>query len=721
MRGGGFTSLQKLAIALALVGLVGAGYFFLQSRATTEIALTLTTNPDLERGLVGHWTFDGNDVDWSSTTAEIRDRSGNNYHIEGQDGLSRVDSAPGVLGQGINFDGTTWSLQHSTMPYTFSDTSFSVAFWFKTTDTTTSGFFVSYDACDGGWGITLNSGTVGGFLKSAGSCGNVPASRETSTGEFNDDAWHHALLVFTTNTASSPGNDISIYIDGVLNQGSVSRDGSVYAGPASQKMQIMGRGSYSLMDASMDDVRIYNRVLSAEEVKRLYQLGATTKVAQTLDSNTTLETGLVGHWTFDGPMSSGIPDVSGNGYTGYFMSSVSTTSALAIGSIGQAVFVDGIDEHFPYADTVDNMSTFTMCAWVRPEALSNADGDPYMDIVSKGGALRLNNSGRYEMHVPTTGIYGWVYSSSFARLREWQHVCGIHYNTSTDPALYFNGAQEIYGPQGPSGTLPDNSTLQLYMGATSGNSTYATFYGGIDDVRVYNRALSAEEIRRLYALGGGVTIDGFVCGQSMVQDADLNTYDTLLIGSQCWMKQNMRVGTRISTSTSQTNNGIIEYYCIDNLDSNCTDNHPNYPDGGLYRWNEAMQYSTTEGAQGICPSGWHIPSHDEWTTLERAVCTSGTCATDFPYDTTTVYSWRGTDEGDKLGPNGSSGFEGNYAASFFQGEIYGARGIDTYMLSSTQVHISNVWGRNLDSSDDRVYRGEYDKNWAQSVRCLKDS
>lgn len=213
---------------------------------------------------------------------------------------------------------------------------------------------------------------------------------------------------------------------------------------------------------------------------------------------------------------------------------------------------------------------------------------------------------------------------------------------------------------------------------------------------------------------------GFVCGTSTVLDADANVYDTVQIGQQCWMKQSMRVGTRISTSTAQTNNGVIEYYCIDNLDSNCTDNHPNYPDGGLYRFDEAMQYSNTPGAQGICPSGWHIPTHDEWTTLERAVCTSGTCATDFPYDTTTIYSLRGTDEGDKLGPNGSSGFEGNYAASFFQGETYGSRVSRAYLWSSTRAGV-NAWGRELRTADDRVYRGVYGGSWAQSVRCLKDA
>ncbi len=88
-------------------------------------------------------------------------------------------------------------------------------------------------------------------------------------------------------------------------------------------------------------------------------------------------------------------------------------------------------------------------------------------------------------------------------------------------------------------------------------------------------------------------------------------YHTVQIFSQCWMKENLEAGTMIPGSQSQTNNGIIEKYCYANNQNNCTH------DGGLYLWEEMMQYNlTTEGAQGICPSGWHIPTDNEWKILE---------------------------------------------------------------------------------------------------------
>jgi uncharacterized protein (TIGR02145 family) len=97
------------------------------------------------------------------------------------------------------------------------------------------------------------------------------------------------------------------------------------------------------------------------------------------------------------------------------------------------------------------------------------------------------------------------------------------------------------------------------------------------------------------------------------------TYHTVLIGTQYWLKEILNVGTKIFGSTVQSNNGIIEKYCYDNLAANCI----TY--GGLYQWNETMQYSASGcNIQGICPSGWHIlPLDAELSTLSSAVSGDG--------------------------------------------------------------------------------------------------
>lgn len=99
------------------------------------------------------------------------------------------------------------------------------------------------------------------------------------------------------------------------------------------------------------------------------------------------------------------------------------------------------------------------------------------------------------------------------------------------------------------------------------------------------------------------------CGIPITDVRDGKIYNTVQLGPQCWMAQNLNVGTRINDNQNQANNGNIEKYCYTNLESNCD------VYGGLYQWKEMMQYSTTEGIQGICPTGWHLPTDAELTTL----------------------------------------------------------------------------------------------------------
>jgi len=99
----------------------------------------------------------------------------------------------------------------------------------------------------------------------------------------------------------------------------------------------------------------------------------------------------------------------------------------------------------------------------------------------------------------------------------------------------------------------------------------------------------------------------FFCGQTLSDPRDGKNYATVQIGTQCWMAQNLNVGTRIDGTATQANNGTIEKYCYSDNDANCT----TY--GGLYQWDEMMQYTTTQGVQGICPTGWHLPVDAEWT------------------------------------------------------------------------------------------------------------
>ena len=197
-------------------------------------------------------------------------------------------------------------------------------------------------------------------------------------------------------------------------------------------------------------------------------------------------------------------------------------------------------------------------------------------------------------------------------------------------------------------------------------------------------------------------------------------YNTVVIGTQCWLRENLDIGTMIaSPATMPTNNGIIEKWCNGADGNGHTTSGSCSTYGGLYSWDEAMGYVTTPGVQGICPPGWHIPTHDEWTTLERAI--NGSTA--FPYDATTT-GWLGTNEGSKLslltsGGTNSTGFTALLPGYRNTDGTFHSRSVNTYLWSSTDSG-GSAWRRSLYSSEARVNRSSYAKAYGFSVRCLKN-
>jgi len=127
----------------------------------------------------------------------------------------------------------------------------------------------------------------------------------------------------------------------------------------------------------------------------------------------------------------------------------------------------------------------------------------------------------------------------------------------------------------------------------------------------YVRAYIANETHIAY---GDQMIIKAVCG-GVSEISYGQTYIIIPIGNQCWMAKNLNIGDTATSNSSNSphsnvsDDGITEKYCYNNDLNNCS----SY--GGLYDWNEMMVYTHTEGAKGICPDGWHIPSRNEWERL----------------------------------------------------------------------------------------------------------
>jgi len=172
-------------------------------------------------------------------------------------------------------------------------------------------------------------------------------------------------------------------------------------------------------------------------------------------------------------------------------------------------------------------------------------------------------------------------------------------------------------------------------------------------------------------------------------------YNTVIIGNQCWLKENLDVGTMIAGSSQQQSGNGIEKYCYGDVPANCT----TY--GGLYQWNEAMQYSTTPGTQGICPIGWHIPTYDEFQTLKTAVSNDGSAL--------------------KATGTNTSGFSALLAGHRDYGGPFLNLDYSTNFMSSTGLNTTDAYGMYLIINDSNIYFGSYYfKYYGFSVRCVKD-
>lgn len=198
-------------------------------------------------------------------------------------------------------------------------------------------------------------------------------------------------------------------------------------------------------------------------------------------------------------------------------------------------------------------------------------------------------------------------------------------------------------------------------------------------------------------------------------------YNTIQIFSQCWLKENLNIGTMIPGAEIQQDNEVIEKYCYNDDEDSCTIY------GGLYQWTEMMQYKTTPGKQGICPPGWHIPTDFEWKVLEGAV-DSQFGINDPEWDEGGI---RGYDVGINLKATNSWNIGGNGIDLFgFSGLPSGACDLDGsfnwfgdcgYFWSSSEAISPTKWSRALFYNYNNDVRHEIHWGYGISVRCLKNN
>lgn len=186
-------------------------------------------------------------------------------------------------------------------------------------------------------------------------------------------------------------------------------------------------------------------------------------------------------------------------------------------------------------------------------------------------------------------------------------------------------------------------------------------------------------------------------------------YHGVKINSRCWLKENLNVGKRINGSQTQNaGNDTIEKYCYDDLESNC-DIY-----GGLYQWDEMMKASTTPGSQGICPTGWHLPTDEEYAAMANFLG-GDTLAGGKMKETGTIH-WLSPNNG-ATNSSGFTALPGGYrdVPDKFKTLKYNA-----LYWSSSENGGTVAWYRSMYFSSEILFLYSGQKISGFSVRCLKD-
>ncbi len=282
----------------------------------------------------------------------------------------------------------------------------------------------------------------------------------------------------------------------------------------------------------------------------------------------------------------------------------------------------------------------------------------------------------------------------------------------------------------PNPTKADNMTID---GNGLGRFT-SSITGLTDNTTYYVRAYATNSIGTVYGEQKSFTTASdlaFACGISTVSDYDKNAYNTVQIGEQCWIAENLRTtsyadGTSILQGSGTSNDVAYWYY-----PQNDSSNKVTY--GLLYNWlavmrNPSSSSANPSGVQGICPNGWHVPSDAEWDQLVDYVSSQSEyrCGNDEDYIAKALASTTGWDSspytcdvGNDPSSNNATGYSavpaGCYSGGYGDYFDYYA-----YFWSTTKYNSYVAYYRYIYSYHAYVGRGNISKHYGYSVRCLRN-
>lgn len=290
------------------------------------------------------------------------------------------------------------------------------------------------------------------------------------------------------------------------------------------------------------------------------------------------------------------------------------------------------------------------------------------------------------------------------------------------------GASEVIKHGVCWGTSHNPTLDDHYTEANGGGSFASNLMNLVPGTTYYVRAYATNSNGTGYGNEVSFTTT-FTCGTSTVQDNDPtpNTYTTVQIGNQCWMAENLRStryadGTPIAEGTDLSETTPYRY---------APGNNPVATYGYLYNWVAVMHGANSSeanpsGVQGICPTGWHVPSDAEWTELTDFVSEHYACGGNSSNNAKALASkngWNPSDEtcavGNNPDNNNATGFDA-LPAGFYDGSYDNSGGRSASFWSTAEFSSISAWRRFLGYFEPTVVNNGVMKDRGCSVRCLKD-
>ncbi len=500
---------QLLFIVIAVAVITAGGLVIYSATPSGKIAVKPSKTAKLKvvnqqnatstsNNPVGWWKMD------EGTASTSYDSSGN-----GNTGTlyGGVQWTTGKLGKGLSFDGVDDYVDGPTMTGYAKYSPHTYCAWVKPASVINRG-----NTGEGVVGIknySPYSGTVM-CLRHGTAWGNnsyitfwaYPHEYTASAAFYNPNTgnnWYHIC------TSYAADNNVSFYVNGnFLNTGSISYN---WIAPLAN-YNMIGHGEY-FFTGSIDDVRIYNRALSAGEVAQMYN---STKDGYL--GNIKVSTGLVGYWKLDDNNAlTSVIDYTNKGNTGTAYSGTATsTSVLSTSTamIGRAMSFDGVDDYvgMPGSVSLGIGDSGTISLWAK---MSNWNTSVDNELVNNNLVYSANNSlyisvhnvvglhFRYGGNAQTGNTYLNYQNSDSWLSNSWHHIVCIWKRNGSATNLY------LYAD----GILVDSDTSALSISLLSSTwnigkyvgSEQQYFNGLIDEVKIWNYARSAEQILQDYQRG----------------------------------------------------------------------------------------------------------------------------------------------------------------------------------------------------------------------------